>query len=331
MYIRVPESRMSPYDYPPSTFPWAARTAFGEFLGSVKRRRIDDSTQGPYRWICALDVQFPERDKTRASIQGTGLLISPRHILTSASNVVRKEPPFKESHPKTGFRVDAQRVTVTPALDGTPKLGKKRAPVGSIELQPAAWWVPNQFFSDLSFKWDVAVLTLPRELPAFHGVPYGHWGHTGFSPRTTIKAATNESLVGATLTTCGYTDGVCFDEVPLPTASNPFPQPTVPTRMAKRENSTQWETFGTVQPSQPGLVEWGQLLYDTAACYGMDGAPVWLNTGNLQLVAIHVGTNFRNITNPEIPLQLGVALALRSEILDLLRQRILLAGIRPAF
>ena len=119
MYIRVREPRMSLYDYSPSTFPWAARTAFGEFLGPVKRRRIDDLTQGPYRWICALDVQFPERDKTRASIQGTGLLISPRHILTSASNVVRKEPPFKESHPKTGFRVDAQRVTVTPALDGT--------------------------------------------------------------------------------------------------------------------------------------------------------------------------------------------------------------------
>jgi len=319
------------YDHPPSASPWAARTALGEFLGSVKRRRIDDSTQGPYRWICALDVQFPARDKTRASIQGTGLLISPRHVLTSARNVVRAEPPFKESQLKTGFRVDAQRVAVTPALDGTPELGKKRAPVGSIELQPPAWWIPSQFFSDLSFKWDVAVLTLPRELPAFRGVPYGHWGHTGSSPRTTIKAATNESLVGATLTTCGYTDGVCFDEVPLPTASNPFPQPTEPTRMAKRGNSTQWETFGRVQPSQRGLVEWGQLLYDTAACYGMDGAPVWLNTGSLQLVAIHVGTNFRNITNPDIPPQLGVALALRSEILDLLRQRVALAGIRPAF
>ena len=89
--------------------------------------------------------------------------------------------------------------------------------------------------------------------------------------------------------------------------------------------------FGRVQPSQRGLVEWGQLLYDTAACYGMDGAPVWLNTGSLQLVAIHVGANFRNITNPDIPPQLGVALALRSEILDLLRQRVALAGIRPAF
>ena len=77
MYIHVPGPRMYLYDHPPSASPWAARTALGEFLGSVKRRRIDDSTQGPYRWICALDVQFPARDKTRASIQGTGLLISP--------------------------------------------------------------------------------------------------------------------------------------------------------------------------------------------------------------------------------------------------------------
>ena len=308
-----------------------APRSLGELLESVKRRQITDSTQVPYRWICALDVQFPQREKMRPLIQGTGFLISPRHVVTAASNVVRVEPPFKEYHPKTGIRIDAQKVTVTPALDGTPKLGKKRAPVGSIELQPPAWWIPSQYFTDLSFKWDVAVLTLPKELPPSRGMPYGHWGHTGSSPRTTIQAATNDSLVGTTLTTCGYADGVCFDEVQAPTQSNPLPQPSEPVRLDKRRSSTQWETFGRVQPSQRGLVEWGQLLYDTAACYGMDGAPVWLNTGSLQVVAIHVGANFRNQINLDIPPQLGIALALRPEILNLLRERVTLAGLRPSF
>jgi hypothetical protein len=319
------------YDSPPSEAHRPTIVSLGELGRTLKRKAVRDTTTTPYRWICAIDAQFPPSQRMLPSAQGTGFLISPRHVLTSASNVVRIQPPFKESHPKNGIRIDAQKVTVTPALDGRPGLGRKRAPVGSIELQAPAWWIPDQYFTDLSLKWDIALLTLPQELPSLRGMPYGYWGDTRFAPRTTIRASTNESLSGKTLTTSGYTDGRCFDEVPPPTASNPYPQTTDPYSIGKRGTSLQWETFGRVQPGHPGPAEWGILWYDSASCYGMEGAPVWANTGDLQLVAIHGGPNFRNQMNLQIPPQLDLALALRTEILDLLRGRVSLAGLRPSF
>lgn len=53
--------------------------------------KIDDTKEVPYRWICSLRVHFDEeitsfdgRGKPGNLSFGTGLLISPRHVLTSA-------------------------------------------------------------------------------------------------------------------------------------------------------------------------------------------------------------------------------------------------------
>jgi hypothetical protein len=321
----------SPSSWPAGEALGATATTVRTIRPSARRRRIGDSAEAPYRWICAVDALFPPGDRSGKLSRVTGFLISPRHVVTAAANLVAVKAPTRESQPASGIRIDALKVTVTPALDGTPRLGRKRAPVGAIDLRQPQWWIPDQYFTEFSFKWNVALLTLPKELPAFRGTHYGHWGDSLFSPRTTIEAATSQSLVNTTLTTCGYPDGECTQELPPPSAANPYPQPSDAIRLVKHWSSNQWETFGRVQPSQPGLADWGLLAYDTAGCYGMEGAPVWQNTGRLRLVGLHVASNFRNDTNQHLPPILGVALAFRPEILDLLRQRVRLAGITPAF
>jgi hypothetical protein len=63
----------------------------------------------------------------------------------------------------------------------------------------------------------------------------------------------------------------------------------------------------------------------------MEGAPVWLNTGKLRLVGIHQSYGLQLTRNPELPARMGGALALRSELLAVIRQQVARAGIRPAF
>ena len=63
----------------------------------------------------------------------------------------------------------------------------------------------------------------------------------------------------------------------------------------------------------------------------MTGAPLWLNTGSLRLVGVHLKSDLANTDNRELPPMVSVGLPLRSEILDVLRQRVKLAGLPPTF
>jgi hypothetical protein len=321
------------YDSPPSGAQRGTAIFLGELGGATKREPVQDSTKAPYRWICALDVHFPRQDKRRSRIPATGFLISPRHIVTAARNLVRGSTPEANWRKEPGTRVDALKVTVTPALNGAPALGKKRAPAGSIDLKPPDWWMPNQYlYSDLGVRWDVAVLTLPKELPAVGGAHYGHWGDIHFSPRTSIESATIASLAGTTLTTCGYADEWCIREPSLPpSAAKPRPEPSGPVTFMKGWESGPWQTFGRVPLDQQPSAQVGAVVYDAAGCQGMTGAPLWLNTGSLRLVGVHIKSDLANTDNPELPPTVGVGLPLRSEILDVLRQRVKLAGLQPTF
>lgn len=320
------------YDSLPSGAYRGTAISLGELGRATKRAPVQDSTKAPYRWICAIDVHFPRQDKRRSQIQATGFLISPRHIVTAARNLVRGSTPEANWRTEPGTRVDALKVTVTPALNGAPALGKKRAPAGSIDLKPPDWWIPNQYlYSDLGVRWDIAVLTLPKELPLVGGAHYGHWGDIHFSPRTSIESATIASLAGTTLTTCGYADEWCIREPSLPSAAKPRSEPSGPVTFMKGSESGPWQTFGRVPLDQQPAAQVGAVVYDTAGCQGMTGAPLWLNTGSLRLVGMHIKSDGANTDNPDLPPMVAVGLPLRSEILDVLRQRIKLAALQPTF
>lgn len=290
----------------------------GELGRAERLRSVKDSTRAPYRWICALDVHFPARPDISAPVRRTGVLISPRHVLTAARNLTRLYAGKTIEQMLTGDRVEARMITVTPGLDGS-RSKKKRAPIGSVDLKPGEWWIPPQYRQSGDFGWDLAVLTLPRELPAFNGMTYGHWSDARYSPRTTIAAVAAESLAGSTLTLAGYPAGWCFN-------------PQRPEDSVTGVNpSAQSETYGKGRPTQPELSAKHRLMvHDVPTCVGMDGAPMWINAGGLRLVAIQTGPEFRHL-NPVVEEKLGTALPLRQEIVDTLRQRILLDRIRPTF
>jgi hypothetical protein len=318
------------YDSAPSHRDRGTVISLGELALTQKRQRITDSTAVPNRWICALDTEWPPGGNRPAISRSTGFLISPRHVLTAAINVVYMEGRTSNSPRTTDTRIDARAVTVTPALDGAPGFLKKKAPVGSVTLKPTSWWVPNELFRGTGgLAWEVAVLTLPQDLPTFHGKPYGHFADTRFG--SSIAPVTNESLVGATLTTCGHARKECLREIPVPTPEVPFPKVPEPEIIDPRWRSTQWQTFGRVEPLTPGDKALGLFLYDSAECDAMEGAPVWLNTGNLRLVGIHQSYGLQMVRNPELPARMGSALALRPELLAVIRQQVARAGIQPAF
>ncbi|MGH9310067.1 MAG: trypsin-like serine peptidase, partial [Vicinamibacterales bacterium] len=151
----------------------SGRPADGLGLVSTPDRRalVRDTRIVPHRWICALDLIYPWRGGEQRN-RGTGLLISPRHVLTVGHNV----------RPAVG--VEALRITVTPGMDGTSLLSKPKGPVGSMTLTPKHWWVPPQFTKPTDHRWDFALLRLPAEYPAFRGMTYGYWGDARHAPAT---------------------------------------------------------------------------------------------------------------------------------------------------
>ena len=273
-----------------------AHSAIGEMDGADTLQHVKNTSEPPYRWICALDVYF-----SFGVIKGTGFLISPRHVLTVAHHLNKTKVAIG------GPPVEAQKVIVTAGLDGAKLFGKSRAPVGSIELKPGDWWIPKQYLTLGLLEWNIAVLTLPSELPSLHGMSYGHWSDRRFAPLTTITAAVGSSLVGATVSVCGYPAD-------------------------KGSASTQWEAFGKVQPTVMSVQSVGAILYDAQTSNGMDGAPVWLKEGGLRLVAMHLFNDLKQL-NPETyqPGLHSAGLVMRAEIVDLLRQRIVIERIPPTF
>lgn len=298
----------------------------GAIIGSDERQRVRDLDKAPYRWICALDLQFPFQGSAQLN-KGTGFLISNRHVLTAAHNVI----------PARG--IEALNITVIPALDGSKLLQKSpvglqkvkpgQPPIGS--LTPAKWWVPNQYRTTLAPVWDFALLTLPKEWPSYHGMTYGYWSDTRYVPETKIVAVTPSTFVGTQIALSGYPADKCKSSACAPCISL-APTNYDPVRKKQSWASTQWEANGTVQPNSPP----GLILYDADACTGMSGSPVWQRKivekrEILELVAIHTGTHTRR--NPQTGLNetLNRGIPMVAQLLGLLRQLMLSDGEQARF
>jgi V8-like Glu-specific endopeptidase len=288
------------------------------------RQRVRDSDKAPYRWICALDLYFPPPPggSVVQRQRGTGLLISPRHVLTAAHNVLLHD----DRDPNNIKGIWARRITVHPGLDGTKVLGNQRAPAGAIELKTGDWWVPPQFEPKGDLAWDFALLTLPmRDLPSLHGMTFGYWGDARYAPRTKIVAVKPSELVGQPVLLSGYPADKCKKDSCAPCVkeqnTETFNWDLV--RDKKGWASTQWEAGGSVQPSSaPGLI-----LHDADACSGMSGSPIWrVKKGDLELVAVHTGG-----PNVKTKIQFNRGIPLIAQHLDLLRQRMLSDGERARF
>ena len=123
-------------------------------LGTDDRIRIRTTTQPPWRWICALRIQFP----SGAAFRGTGFLIG-RYAVATAGHCLYL--------PKEGW---AKRVEVIPGCDGQIR------PLGSVEatgMRSTAGWVKQG-----SPEADYGVMFLPRN--AFGGRDLGYFGFAAY-------------------------------------------------------------------------------------------------------------------------------------------------------
>jgi V8-like Glu-specific endopeptidase len=130
------------------------------------RTEVTDTLLRPYRWICFIEMKLRlSSDRKGRTVRGTGILVSPRHVLTSAHMFDTRD-------------VTHRTITVTPARKGDAK------PFGEAKviLRRSS---PHYRSGQGGARFDFALLTLDKRIgDTKAGQPpqrLGYWGETSAS------------------------------------------------------------------------------------------------------------------------------------------------------
>jgi len=227
-----------------------------ELVGPADERKQAVSTDVPFRWICSLELHFKDPDTGAISAySGSGILISPRHILTAGHCIMDEITGARG----TTRKVTASKIIARPGRKGSSEpFGKS----SSIKLNVSSAWSAS-----LDFRYDYGLITLAdnigsKTFASLGNKPLGFWGSSTYGVGTRINPGTTASLKGTSLNISGY----------------PGDKP-----------DTQWYAYGKVVNTSPAAGS--QLIYyEMDTCGGQSGGAVWLRWQNFRnLVAIHTG------------------------------------------
>jgi V8-like Glu-specific endopeptidase len=231
-----------------------------EIVGDADERvKVTNGKDVPFRWVCHLKLLFPDPDDSSSFIEfgGSGVLISPRHILTAGHCL------FSDVDGSNGTTANKEvaKVIATPG-----KTGNSAGPFGSAisaKIQYSSTWR-----SSLDYRFDFGLITLKEDIgskpmSSLGGKVLGYWGSPTSGEGTRINPKDRSQLQNISVNISGY----------------PGDKP----------HGEQWRAFGKI--THPTPKAGSQLIYyDFDTCAGHSGAPVWIRWENFRnIVAIHTG------------------------------------------
>jgi phosphatidylserine/phosphatidylglycerophosphate/cardiolipin synthase-like enzyme/V8-like Glu-specific endopeptidase len=237
-------------------------------IGGDNRRPVARAWDAPFRWIC----QISSRQRKNGTLQrlgpaGTGLLISPRFVLTAAHLLRDSE---RDEH-NQWVDSEAEQIMVTPAADSSQN-ESSRSPFGQHE---ALRWrlCPKYDPRDRSkHRFDYALIELKKPIGAAKYSLLGNqrlcfWGSEECGGNTVLKILDPGQLAGVTAYSAGY-------PADLGGGTRPY--------------TAEGRLSSVNVPGRPEVMN-----YDADGCPGQSGSPVWVElTGKRCLAGLFtkVGT-----------------------------------------
>ena len=225
------------------------------------RVKIDHTLDVPYRWVCRLTI--PNVDPTEKGYgAGSGVLISPKHVLTAAHVLVSEEDPGKTV---------GDRLRVEVARNGLDK------PFEAVGI--SGWQVDPRWAVRAHNKWrvqpqhDYGLVTLKKDVSAWGqrrlgNCRLGYWGVQSACGALGVLGITPNLITGQTANVTGYP--------------------------GEKPEATMWTASGAINYD----ARLDMLIHTIDTKPGQSGAPVWLmRNGAACLVGIHSGASGRWSSN----------------------------------
>jgi V8-like Glu-specific endopeptidase len=228
-------------------------------IGSDNRVPVNQAWDIPYRWVC----QISARRRKGGALQkfgpaGTGILISPRFVLTAA-HILRSS---KKDERGQWVDSEAEYVVVTPARNED--AGANKAPFGQFEAR--RWQLCPKYNPRSADAWkhDYAVIELKepagaKRAPVLSNALLCFWGSRECGGNTNLEVLDAAQLAGRTAYTAGY-PADRGDGTRLFSASGMLSNVDIPGRLEI-------------------------MNYDADGCPGQSGSPIWIERDGKRYLA----------------------------------------------
>jgi V8-like Glu-specific endopeptidase len=208
------------------------------------------------------------------ALHATGLLISPRHVLTTGHCLYSRRHPPSEQNESAENEAEFPEILAATSATVSPGRNALARPFGSISisdprrLRTSALWRVSRATNT---EFDFGLITLPTRLPR----AVGYWG----GPDHAIAPVRSEALRDAMVQTAGY---------PILGRNAAETQASLP--LGIDGESTPWTTLGVVTE-----VSSNEIFHDMPVRFGQNGSPVWTKKGSQRTLIGILGLNQRMV------------------------------------